>query len=89
MPLFVHVGSGHAHIDDFNHYISTITLFDAEYMLEKVELATCIVSADEHKGNAEVAFSIIPSKEVYHFDTQCYCTKHGLWQGEEIIITAQ
>ena len=90
VPLFirVRVGNEHSHIDDFNHYISTITLFDAEQMLAKIELAPCIVSADARKGNAEVAFSIVPSKEVYHLNAQCYCTKHGLWQGEELKISA-
>ncbi|WP_333804176.1 desulfoferrodoxin family protein [Sulfurospirillum sp.] len=88
VPLFVRVrvGSEHAHIDDFNHYISTITLFDADHMLAKVELAACIVSADEHRGNAEVAFSIVPNKDVYHFNAQCYCTKHGLWQSEDVEV---
>ncbi len=82
----VRVGKEYSHIDDFNHYISTITLFDAERMLAKVELAACIVSADEHKGNAEVAFTIVPNKDTYTFNAQCYCTKHGLWQGDSLDI---
>lgn len=91
VPSFVRVrvGSEHAHIDDFNHYISTITLFDADHMLAKIELAACIVSAEERKGNAEVAFSIVPSKDVYHFNAQCYCTKHGLWQGKEVEVSVK
>ena len=88
VPLVVRVrvGKAYSHIDDFNHYIAMITLFDAERMLAKVELAACIVSADEHKGNAEVAFTIVPNKDAYAFNAQCYCTKHGLWQGDLLEI---
>lgn len=91
VPAFVRVrvGREYAHIDDFNHYISTITLFDANHMLAKIEFAACIVSTEERRGNAEVAFSIVPNKDIYHFNAQCYCTKHGIWQGEEIIVSVQ
>ena len=89
LAVRVRVGKEHSHIDDFNHYISNITLFDGDRMLAKVELAACIVSADEHKGNAEVAFTIVPNKDVYHFNAQCYCTKHGLWQGDSLDIKVE
>lgn len=89
LSVRVRVGSEHAHIDDFNHYISNITLFDADHILAKVELAACIVSADEHRGNAEITVMIVPNKDVYHFSAQCYCTKHGLWQGEEVKVTVK
>ena len=78
----IRVGKEHSHIDDFNHYISTITLFDKECMLAKVELAACIVSAEEHRGNADVIITIVPNKANYELSAQCYCTKHGVWQGE-------
>ncbi len=83
----VRVGSEYAHIDDFNHYISTITLFDGERMFAKTELAACIVSGDERRGNADVSFSIMPNKESYSFSAHCYCTKHGLWEGETVNVT--
>lgn len=85
----VRIGSEYSHIDEFNHYISTITLYDGNRMLAKVELAACIISDEERRGNADVTFSIVPNKENYSFTAHCYCTKHGLWESEEVNVTVE
>ena len=85
----VRVGKEFSHIDDFNHYISTISVFDGDSLLAKVELAPCIVSAEEHRGNVDFTLSIVPSKSIYHLSAQCYCTKHGTWQSDTIDLNVE
>ena len=89
LSVRVRVGKEHSHIDDFNHFISSITLYDGENQLARAELSACIVSAEERKGNAQVAFTIVPSKKTYTFHAQCYCTKHGTWESETLNIEVE
>lgn len=85
----VRVGKEFSHIDEFNHYISSISLFDADYLMAKVELAPCIISADEQRGNADFTLTIVPSKSLYQLNAQCYCTKHGTWQSDTVELKVE
>lgn len=89
LEVRIRVGKEYSHIDDFNHFISSITLYDGENKLARAELSACIVSAEERRGNAEVAFTIVPSKKTYALYAQCYCTKHGTWESETLKIEVE
>lgn len=88
-PIHLRVGKEHSHIDDFNHYISTITLYDKDFILAKIELGACIVSTEERRGNADVIITIVPNKSHYQLSAHCYCTKHGVWQGESVDVSVE
>lgn len=89
LEVRIRVGKEHSHIDDFNHFISNITLYDGENKLARAELSACIVSAEERRGNAEVSFTIVPSKKSYALYAQSYCTKHGTWESETLKIEVE
>ena len=89
LEVRIRVGKEHSHIDDFNHFISSITLYDGENKHARAELSPCIVSAEERRGNAEVSFTIVPSKKSYTLYAQCYCTKHGTWESETVKIEVE
>lgn len=96
MPIFgslfnvrIRVGKEHAHIDDYDHHIAYITLFNGDKMLAKANFSPCVVSTDERRGHAEVSFVLMANQISYTFNAQCYCTKHGLWESEKISLTVQ
>jgi superoxide reductase len=79
----VKVGDEYTHPDDPDHYIAWVQLWDGEKMLAQ---ASFIEGA---LGNApsqlEVDFYIVPKKKL-KLIAQAFCTKHGLWQSEEVEV---
>jgi superoxide reductase len=79
----VKIGEEYKHPDDFDHYISYIQLWDGEKMLSQTTLSAGTM------GNApsqvEVDLYIVPSKSM-KLIAQAFCTKHGLWQSEEVAV---
>lgn len=82
-PVKVKVGNEFKHPDDFDHYIAWIQLWNGEIMLSETTLNAGTL------GNApsqlEVDFYIVPTKNL-KLTAMSYCTKHGLWQSDEVIV---
>lgn len=79
----VKVGDEYAHPDDFDHYIAWVQLWNGETMLAQAEfMAGALGNA---AGQTEVDFYIVPAKNL-KLTAMAYCTKHGLWQSDEMVV---
>jgi superoxide reductase len=79
----VKVGEEYKHPDDFDHFIQYVQLWNRETLL-----AQAIFTAGAQGGapsNLEVDFYIVPQKSMKLL-AHAYCTKHGLWQSEEVEV---
>jgi len=79
----VRVGDEYAHPDDFDHYIASVQLWNGETMLAQAEMKAGALG--NMPGNLEVDFNIVPTKKM-KLTAMAYCTKHGLWQSDEIVV---
>ncbi len=79
----VKLGDEYPHPDDFDHYISWVQLWNGENMLAQ---ATFTPGALGNKaGHSETVFNIVPQKNL-KLTAMSFCTKHGLWQSEEVTV---
>ncbi len=79
----VKVGDEYMHPDDPDHYIAWVQLWNGEKMLAQ---ATFIEGAlGNAPNNLEVDFYIVPTKNL-KLTAWAFCTKHGLWQSDEIVV---
>ena len=79
----VQVGDEYKHPDDADHYISYVQLWNGEKMLAQ---ATFIEGAmGNEPANLEVDFYIVPKKNM-KLIAHAFCTKHGLWQSDEVVV---
>jgi superoxide reductase len=79
----VKLGNEYKHPDDFDHYISTVQLWDNNRLLAKSDyFAGTLANEANH---LEVDFYIVATKTL-KLTATAYCTKHGLWHSEEIIV---
>jgi superoxide reductase len=79
----VMVGDEYKHPDDFDHYIQYVQLWNGEVLLAQANfLAGTMGNAP---ANLEVDFYIVPSKNM-KLMAHAYCTKHGLWQSDEVAV---
>ena len=80
----VKVGDQYKHPDDFDHYIAYVQLWDGETFLAQ---ATFVAGAlGNQPDQVEVDFYIVPTKNKMKLTAMAYCTKHGLWQSEEVVV---
>ncbi len=79
----VKVGDEYKHPDDFDHYISYVQLWDGERFL--AEATFTAGTFGNAANNVEVDFYIVPSKKM-KLVAHAYCTKHGLWQSDEVAV---
>jgi len=86
LEVKVVMGKEYKHPDDFDHYISTMELWDGETLLGRTEYAAG--SQSNAPVNQEVSFFIVPSKNL-KLIAQAVCTKHGLWQSDEVLVEVQ
>lgn len=81
----VKVGDEYAHPDDTDHYISYIQLWDREKMLAQTNFVEGAMG--NIPSNVEVDFYIVPqAKSSIKLIAMAFCTKHGLWQSEEVEV---
>ncbi len=79
----VKVGDEYKHPDDPDHYIAWVQLWNGEKMLAQANfIEGALGNAPAH---LEVDFYIVPTKKL-KLTAQAFCTKHGLWQSEEVEI---
>ncbi len=79
----VKVGDEYAHPDDFDHYIAYVQLWDGETFLTEAHFTPGVLG--NAPGNVEVDFHIVPTKKM-KLTSMAYCTKHGLWQSDEVVV---
>ncbi|MCV6608855.1 MAG: desulfoferrodoxin family protein [Campylobacterales bacterium] len=84
-PVKVVVGKEYTHPDDFDHYIAEVKLFDGETQIA----GSCHFAGQNggqgEKGNLEVVFNVVPQKNM-KLRALAYCTKHGIWQSDEVKV---
>ena len=79
----VKVGDEYAHPDDFDHYIAYVQLWNGESMLGTAHFTAGAMG--NAPGQVEVDFYIVPRKNL-KLTAMAYCTKHGLWQSDEVSV---
>lgn len=79
----VQVGDEYSHPDDFDHYIAFVQLWDGENMLAQANFSAGALG--NAPGQVEVDFHIVPKKNM-KLSAMAFCTKHGLWQSDEVAV---
>ena len=80
----VQVGDEYKHPDDADHYIAWVQLWNGEKMLAQANFIEGAMG--NQPVNLEVDFYIVPKKNM-KLTAQAFCTKHGLWQSDEIQVS--
>jgi len=78
------MGNEYTHPDDFDHYISSIALYNGETLLAKAEFMAGALGNE--KGHQTVTFNIVPTTNKLNLVAQAYCTKHGIWENEPVVV---
>ena len=79
----VKVGNEYTHPDDFDHFIANIALYNGETLLARADFTPGTLA--NQKGHVEVTFNIIPTKKL-NLVAQAYCTKHGVWESDAVVV---
>jgi superoxide reductase len=79
----VKVGDEYAHPDDFDHYIAWVQLWNGENMLAQANFTAGAMGNEA--ANLEVDFYVVPKKDM-KLTAMAFCTKHGLWKSDEVIV---
>jgi len=79
----VKMGEQFMHPDDFDHYIRYVQLWDGEAMLAEANFTAGALG--NKPNNLEVDFYIVASKKM-KLTAMSFCTKHGLWQSDEVEV---
>ncbi len=79
----VQIGDEYMHPDDPDHFISWIQLWAGEKMLAQANFTEGALG--NAPNNLEVDFYIVPTKNL-KLTALAFCTKHGLWHSDEIIV---
>jgi len=79
----VKVGDEYPHPDNPDHFISYVQLWNGEKMLAQANFTEGALGNEPN--NLEVDFYIVPQKSM-KLIAHAFCTKHGLWQSNEIAV---
>jgi superoxide reductase len=79
----VKLGNEYPHPDDFDHYIEYVQLWNRETMLATAHFTPGALG--NMPGHVEVDFYIVPTKNM-KLTAMAYCTKHGLWQSDDVEV---
>jgi len=79
----VKMGEEYPHPDDFDHFISWVQIWNGENMLAQANYTPGAMG--NKPGHLEVDFSIVPLKNL-KLTAMSFCTKHGLWQSDEVVV---
>jgi len=80
----IKMGNEYTHPDDFDHFIAYVQLWNGEFMLGQASFAPGTLG--NKPGHVQVDFHIVPNKDL-KLTAMAFCTKHGLWQSDEIMVT--
>lgn len=76
----IQVGDKYSHPDDFDHYISSISLYNRDTKLAEAVYLAGANGGTGTKAQATVTFTIVLEKDAV-LVANAYCTKHGVWEG--------
>jgi len=79
----VKLGDEYPHPDDFDHYIAWVQLWNGENMLAQTHFTPGALG--NQADHVEVDFHIVPTRNM-KLTAQAFCTKHGLWQSDEVLV---
>ncbi len=79
IEIKITLGEETAHPDDFNHYISSVSLFAGQKLLAKAEFMAGYLGNEA--GHVSVTFHLVATKNL-KLSAQAYCTTHGTWESE-------
>jgi len=82
----VKVGDQYKHPDDPDHYIAWVQLWNGEKMLAQANFIEGALG--NQAENQEVDFYIVPKTNM-KLVAHAFCTKHGLWQSEEVSVVVE
>ncbi len=82
----VKLGDEYVHPDDFDHYIEYVQLWNGEAMLATAHFTPGALG--NQPGHVEVDFHIVPQRNM-KLTAMAYCTKHGLWQSDEVAVEVE
>jgi len=79
----VKVGDEYLHPDVFDHYIAWVQLWNGENMLGQANFTAGALGGES--SQLEVDFYIVPTRKM-KLTAMAFCTKHGLWQSDELVV---
>jgi len=85
LAVTVKMGNEYTHPDDFDHFIANIALYNGDTLLAKADFVPGTTLGNQ-KDHAEVTFNIVPTTNKLSLVAQAYCTKHGIWENEPVIV---
>lgn len=77
----VKMGENYTHPDDYDHFISTLQLWNRETLLAEAKYSSGAYG--NKPSNIEVDFYINAPEVSMNLSAMAVCTKHGLWQSED------
>lgn len=83
LKVNVRIGKTVAHPNTKEHYFNCIRLWNLETMLAEAHFSAGAFGSEPLQ--AEVDFYVVP-KVSMRLTAQAYCTKHGLWESEEVFV---
>lgn len=82
----VKMGNQYQHPDDYDHYISSIALYNGQVKLAESNFMAGALGGQGKKGNQTVTFNIVLENNA-KLIAQAYCTKHGIWESDPIQVS--
>lgn len=82
----VKMGNEYQHPDDHDHYIKSVQLYNGQTLLAEAHFPPGSLGGNGAKGNAQVTFNVVPNSGLMNLTAMSYCTKHGLWESEPVVI---
>ncbi len=82
----VTMGKDYPHPDDHDHYIQYVQLWNRQTMLAEATFTAGALG--NMAGHVEVDFNIVPTVSM-KLSAMSYCTKHGLWQSEDVEVSVE
>ncbi|MDR0407541.1 MAG: class II SORL domain-containing protein [Campylobacteraceae bacterium] len=86
LAVRVKVGNEYSHPDDFDHYIANISLYNGETLIARADFVAGALGGQGAKGQLEVIFHIVPTTSKLTLVAHSYCTKHGLWESDPVVV---
>lgn len=83
LKVKVKIGNHFSHPDDYDHYISYIQLWNRETFIAEAHFTPG--NLGNKPNQVEVDFYIVPLNSM-NLTAMVVCTKHGLWQSEELPV---
>lgn len=86
-PVTVRMGKEYSHPDDADHYIKSIQLYNGTTLLAEANFTSGMLGGTGTKGQAEVTFHVVPAAGKLTLTALSYCTKHGLWECDPVLVS--